>query len=54
MTLELRKRVFELLASRPEERFKAREIAKWICEQHPLEAAEKLQASASLTNQTQL
>ncbi|MDG4898165.1 hypothetical protein P9272_32005 [Mesorhizobium sp. WSM4976] len=54
MTLELRKRVFELLASRPDERFKARDIAKWICEQYPHEAAEKLQASASLANQTQL
>ncbi|TIP06450.1 MAG: HrgA protein [Mesorhizobium sp.] len=54
MTLELRKRVFELLASRPDERFKARDIAKWICEQYPLEVAEKLEASASLTNQTQL
>jgi len=54
MALELRKRVFELLSSRPDQRFKAREIAKWICDNYPLEAASKLEASVSLSNQTEL
>lgn len=48
MALELRKRVVEMLSARPEQRFKAREIAKWICDTYPDEAAEKLWASASL------
>lgn len=54
MALELRKRVVEMLSSRPEERFKARDIALWICEKHPDEAAEKLQASASLKSRSDL
>ena len=54
MALELRKRVIELLASSPEERFKARDIARWICEQFPDEAAEKLHASASLKTHIEL
>ena len=38
MALELRKRVFELLTSKPDTRFKARDIANWICETYPQEA----------------
>lgn len=52
--MELRKRVVEMLSSRPEERFKARDIARWICEHHPEEAAEKLQASTSLKSKADL
>lgn len=54
MALELRKRAVELLSSRPEERFKARDIAMWICDKHPQEAAAKLAASSFLQNQTEL
>lgn len=52
--MELRKRVIEMLSSRPEERFKARDIARWICENHAEEAAEKLQASTSLKSEADL
>lgn len=44
----------EMLSSRPDERFKARDIARWICENYPEEAAEKLEASASLNSKTEL
>lgn len=54
MALKLRKRVIEALSSRPGEKLKAREIATWICEKYPEEAAAKLHASASLKNQTDL
>ncbi|TIN18538.1 MAG: HrgA protein [Mesorhizobium sp.] len=54
MALEIRKRVMEMLSSRPDERFKARDIARWICENYPEEAAEKLEASASLNSKTEL
>jgi hypothetical protein len=54
MALELRKRVVEMLSEKSEERFKARDIAKWICENYPDEANEKLLASASLKDETEL
>lgn len=43
-----------MLSSRPDERFKARDIARWICENYPEEATEKLEASASLKSSTEL
>lgn len=43
-----------MLSSRPDERFKARDIARWICENYPEEAAEKLEASTSLKSSTEL
>lgn len=43
-----------MLSSRPDERFKARDIARWICDNYPEEAAEKLEASTSLNNNTEL
>lgn len=54
MALELRKRVIELLSSRPDERFKAREIAIWVCDNYPSEAEEKLQSSTSLDGKPEL
>lgn len=54
MAIELRKRVVEMLSGRPDERFRARDIAKWICDNYPEEANEKLQASASLKSRAQL
>jgi len=54
MVLELRKRVFEFLQARPEARYKARDIATWICETYPEEAEAKLASSSSLTNKTEL
>ena len=54
MALVLRKRVVEFLSSHPDERFTAREIARWICENYPQEAAAKLAASASLQTQNEL
>src|SRR3546814_6950586 len=45
MSLKLRERVIEMLASRPDERFKAREIASWIYKNYRAEADEKLAAS---------
>ena len=54
MALELRKRVIEMLSAHPDDRFKAREIAKWICDNYPVEAKEKLKSSASLKSFTGL
>jgi uncharacterized protein len=54
MAMELRKRVFEFLASKPETRFKARDIANWICNTYPDEAEEKLKKSSALNNKTEL
>jgi hypothetical protein len=42
MALELRKRVLELLTSKPDMRFKARDVANWIYETYPQEAEAKL------------
>jgi hypothetical protein len=54
MALELRKRVFELLSSKPDTKFKASDIAKWICETYPDEAQAKLENSPHLKNKPQL
>src|SRR4051794_12810475 len=54
MAMELRKRVFEFLASKPEARFKARDIANWICDTYPEEAKEKLKKSSALNNKAEL
>src|SRR5688500_15593831 len=54
MALELRKRVVDLLSTHPEQRFKARDIAIWICKAYPQEAAAKMSASSFIKNETQL
>src|SRR3546814_18858430 len=54
MSLKLRERVIEMLSSRPDERFKARDIASWICKHYRAEADEKLLVSKSLTRKTEL
>ncbi|TFW51796.1 HrgA protein [Bradyrhizobium sp. MOS001] len=54
MALELRKRVFELLAAKPDQKYKAREIASWICDTYPAEAQEKLVNSTFIQDQTAL
>lgn len=52
--LNLRERVFELLKSRPEQRFKAREIADWIHLTYPSETSEKLKRSSFLETESGL
>jgi hypothetical protein len=54
MALELNKRVFELLKSKPDTRFKARDIANWIYETYPQEAEEKLASSTVLKTKNEL
>ena len=54
MALELRKRVIEMLSAHPDDRFKARDIAEWICKTYPAETDEKRKASASLKSFTGL
>lgn len=54
MALELRKRVFELLSSKPDTRFKARDIALWICKTYPQEAEAKLESSTFLKSKPEL
>src|SRR3546814_16745106 len=54
MSLKLRERVIEMLASRPDERFKARDIASWIYKHYRAEADEKLAASKWATNKPEL
>lgn len=54
MGLELRHRLVELLSNNPERRFKARDIALWVCEAYPAEAMEKLAASSSLSTHEEL
>jgi hypothetical protein len=54
MALELRKRVFELLSSKPDTRFKASDIAKWICKTYPHEAEAKLKSSTFLKSKPEL
>lgn len=54
MALELRKRVFEFLQSHPDERFKAREIAEWLCTTYPDEANAKIQNSSFLKDSSAL
>ena len=43
-----------MLSSRPDERFKARDIASWICKNYRAEADEKLAVSKSLKGKTEL
>jgi uncharacterized protein len=54
MALELRRRAIEFLASRPEERFRAREIAEWICANYPTEVASKKAASSFIKTDAQM
>ena len=54
MTLELRKRVFELLAANPDKKFKARELATWICETYPQEAQAKQVQSTFIKSRPEL
>jgi uncharacterized protein len=54
MAIELRKRVFEFLSSQPEKRFKARDIANWLCDTYPQEAEAKLANSIFLSNKNEL
>lgn len=54
MALELRRRVFELLAANPDRKYRAREIASWICDAYPLEAEEKLVNSSFIRDHTAL
>ena len=54
MALELRKRTFELLSSKPDTKFKARDIANWICETYPQEADAKLASSTFLKSKPEL
>ena len=54
MALELRKRVFELLTSKPDTRFKARDVANWIYETYPQEAEAKLASSTFLKTKNEL
>lgn len=50
----LKDRAFELLRSKPQNRYSAREIAQWIHENYPVETGEKLQRSASLKDESDL
>lgn len=54
MALELRKRVVELLSANPDKKFKARDIAEWVCRTYPEEADQKLEESVSIETRTQL
>jgi len=54
MALELRKRVFELLSSKPDTRYKARDIANWICETYPQDAEAKLESSTFVKTKVDL
>ena len=54
MALALRERTFELLKSKPTQRFKAREIAEWIHSNHPSETAEKLIRSKFIDSEAAL
>ena len=54
VALELRHRIVEFLSGNPERKFKARDIAVWICEAYPNEAMAKLAASASLSSKEDL
>lgn len=54
MALNLRERTFELLKSKPDERFGARQIAEWIHVTYPAETAEKQAKSTFITNESAL
>jgi hypothetical protein len=52
--LNLRERVFELLKSSPDERFKARQIAEWLHKTYPAETAEKIARSSFINSEAAL
>ncbi|MBZ9658792.1 HrgA protein [Mesorhizobium sp. ESP-6-4] len=54
MSFALKKRVVELLSANPEKRFKARDIALWITEKYPEDAAAKIERSVSIETRDQL
>ena len=54
MALELRTRLFELLATHVDEKFSARQIATLICRKYPNEARAKLENSSSLRSEAEL
>jgi uncharacterized protein len=54
MPLVLKDRTFELLKSRPNQRFKAREIAEWIHKAYPLETTEKMLRSTFIESEAAL
>ena len=54
MSLNLRETVINLLSSKIEERYTAREIAEWILTEYPEECEKKIKRSKSITNNTEL
>ncbi len=52
--MNLRERVFELLKSSPDERFKARQIAEWLHKTYPAETAEKMARSSFIDSEAAL
>ena len=54
MALALRERTFELLKSKPTQRFKAREIAEWIHTNYPHETSEKMSRSTFIESENAL
>ena len=54
MALALRERTFELLKSKPTQRFKAREIAEWIHTHYPDETSEKMSRSTFIDSENAL
>ncbi len=54
MSLNLRERTFELLKGKPDERFRARDIAEWIHRTYPAETAEKIAKSVFLKTEIEL
>lgn len=54
MALALRERTFELLKSKPTQRFKAREIAEWIHANYPEETSDKMSRSVFIESENAL
>ena len=54
MPLALRERAFELLKSKPNQRFKAREIAQWIHVTYPNETSDKMGRSTFINSENSL
>jgi uncharacterized protein len=54
MALALREHTFELLKSKPTQRFKAREIAEWIHATYPSETSEKMSRSTFIDSENAL
>lgn len=54
MALALRERTFELLKSKPDQRFKAREIAEWIHTNYPDETSDKMSRSTFIDTENAL